>query len=178
LQNIRPAPHNSAMGWIFDVIAILALIASFIGGLKDGAVKTFFSLLALIIAIPLAGLSYHLLATVLSFLPGTNWENFLGFFITMVIIGIILHLIFLLPRKLIRKIWEKGCLFRLLGGVLNVFGTGIGLTVFAPVLRTYPIFDWLERWVINSGVMMWLVDKFGFVQSMLPEIFRQIATSV
>ena len=165
------------MHW-FDIIVIIILILTFIGGLKDGAIKTFFSLIALIIAIPLAGLSYHLLATLLSFLPGTNWENFFGFFITMGIISVILHLIFLLPKKIIQKIWKKGILFRLLGGVLNLFGATIGLTVFALVLRAYPIFDWLERWVSSSGVLMWLVDKFGFVQAMLPEVLQKAAPLV
>ena len=165
------------MNW-FDIVVIIILILSFLGGLKEGAVKNFFSLIALIIAIPLTGVSYRLIATILSFLPGTNWENFFGFFITMGIISVILHLIFLLPRKFIQKIWKKGCLFRLLGGVLNLFGAAIGLTVLTLVLRAYPIFDWLERWASSSGILMWLVEKFGFVQAMLPEIFKQAATLV
>ena len=160
------------MHW-FDIIVIIILILSFFGGMKEGAVKNFFSLVALLIAIPLAGLSYHLIATLLSFLPGTNWENFFGFFITMGIISVILHLIFLLPRKIIQKIWKKGILFRLLGGVLNIFGAGIGMAVFTLVLRAYPIFDWLERWVSSSAILMWLVDKFGFVQAMLPEALQK-----
>jgi uncharacterized membrane protein required for colicin V production len=168
------------MSWV-DIVVIIILILCFLGGLKDGAVKTFFSLVVLIIAIPLTGLSYHLITKILSFLPGTNWENFFGFFITIAIISAILHFISLLPRKFLQKIWKKGCLFRLLGGVLNVFGGTIGLTVFTLVLRAYPIFDWLERWVSNSGILMWLVDKFGFVQSMLPGILRnasQMATVI
>lgn len=160
------------MSWIVDVLVIIILILTLIGGLKEGAVKTFFSLIALIIAIPLAGLSYHLIAAILSFLPGINWENFLGFFITMGIISVILHFIFFLPRKFLQKIWKKGCLFRVIGGILNVVGACIGLTAFVLVLRTYPIFDWLERWVSDSGVLMALVEAFGFVQSMLPEVFR------
>jgi uncharacterized membrane protein required for colicin V production len=141
------------MSWVIDIIVIIILILSFVGGLKDGAIKSFFSLLALIIAIPIAGLSYLLLAAILSFLPGTNWENFFGFFITMGIISVILHLIFLLPRKFTQKIWKKGILFRLLGGALNALGACIGFTVFTLVLRAYPIFDWLERVVSGS----WLV---------------------
>lgn len=159
------------MNW-FDIIVIIILIITFLSGLKEGAVKNFFSLVALIIAIPLTGVSYHLIARILSFLPGTNWENFFGFFITMGIITIILHFIFLLPRKIIQKIWGKGCLFRLLGGVLNLFGAAIGLMVFTLVLRAYPIFDWLERWVSSSGILIWLVEHFGFVQVMLPEVLR------
>ena len=76
------------------------------------------------------------------------------------------------------KIWKKGCFFRLLGGVLNLFGAAIGLTVFTLVLRGYPIFDWLERWVSSSGILMWLVDKFGFVQAMLPGVFQKAAPIV
>ena len=49
------------MDWV-SIIAIIILILSFLGGMKDGAVKTFSSLVALIIAIPLAGLSYRLIA--------------------------------------------------------------------------------------------------------------------
>ena len=162
------------MNWV-DIVVIIILALSFVGGLKEGAVKSFFSLIALIIAIPLTGVSYRLIATILSFLPGTNWENFFGFCITMAIISVILHFIFLLPRKFIQKIWKKGCLFRLLGGILNAFGASIGMVVLALVLRAYPIFDWLERWASSSGILMWLVDKYGFVQAMLPEVFQKAA---
>jgi uncharacterized membrane protein required for colicin V production len=165
------------MNWV-DIIVIIILILCFLGGLKDGAVKTFFSLVALIIAIPLTGLSYHLISKILSFLPGANWENFFGFFITMAIISVILHLIFLIPRKFIQKIWKKGCIFRLIGGVLNFVNAIIGFTVFTLVLITYPIFDWLARWVSSSGILIWLVNSLGFVQSMLPEIFRKTSTLV
>ena len=165
------------MHW-FDIIVIIILILSFFGGMKEGAVKNFFSLVALLIAIPLAGLSYHLIATLLSFLPGTNWENFFGFFITMGIISVILHLIFLLPRKIIQKIWKKGTLFRLLGGVLNIFGAGIGLAVFTLVLRAFPILDWLERWVSSSGILMWLAENIGFVPAMLPEALQNVTPLV
>jgi uncharacterized membrane protein required for colicin V production len=159
------------MNW-FDIIVIIILVLSFIGGLKEGAVKNFFSLVSLLIAIPLAGLSYRLIASLLSFLPGTNWENFLGFFITMAIISLILHFVFFLPRNILQKIWGKGCLFRLVGGVLNFIGATIGFTVFALVLRAYPVFDWLERWVSGSGVLMWLVEHYGFVAAMLPEALK------
>ena len=88
--------------WV-NILAVLVLFFSFTGGLKEGAVKNFFSLIALIIAIPLTRVSYHLLATILSFLPGENWENFVGFFVTLALISIILYFVFLLPRKFIQK---------------------------------------------------------------------------
>ena len=165
------------MNWV-DIVVIILLILSFLGGAREGAVKNFSSLVALIIAIPLAGLSYRLIATILSFLPGVNWENFFGFFITCAIIIVILHFIFFLPRKFVGTIWKKGIIFRLLGGALNILSAIIGMVVFTLVVQAYPIFDWLERWVSSSGILTWLVDKFGFVQSMLPEVFQKTSTLV
>jgi len=162
------------MVWV-SLFAILVLILSFVGGLKEGAVKQFVSLAVLIIAIPLAGISYHLVATILSFLPGENWENFVGFFITLAVISVILHFIAFLPRKIVQKIWRKGLLFRLLGGALNTFNASIGMVVFTLVLLAYPLFDWLERAVAGSSVLSALVQALGFVQALLPGMFRDAA---
>ena len=161
---------------IVSIIAIIILILSLLGGLKEGAVKHFFNLLVVIIAIPLAGASYHLIAIVLSFLPGENWENFIGFFITFALISVIFHFVFFLPRRIIQKLCKKGILFRLLGGGMNIVNAGIGLTVFALVVGAYPIFDWLGRAVAGSGILMWLVGTLGFVQTMLPVEFQDTAT--
>lgn len=159
------------MNWV-DIVVIILLILSFLGGLKEGAVRTASSLVALLIAIPLAGLGYRLLASLLSFLPGDNWENFFGFFITMGIIIAVLHLIFFLPRKIIGKIWQAGVLFRVLGGVFNLAGAMIGMVVFTLVVQAYPIFDWLESWVSSSGILSALVTAFGVIKLMLPAAFK------
>jgi len=163
--------------WV-SILAVLILFFSLIGGLKEGAVKHFFSLIALIIAIPLTGVSYHLLANALSFLPRENWQNFVGFFITLALISIILHFVLLLPRKLSQKTWNKGVLFRLTGGTLNIFNAAIGLVVFTLLLQAYPIIGWLERVVTDSSVLTWLVVHLSFIQAMLPEIFQDAAIMV
>ena len=165
------------MIWV-NIFAVLILILSFFGGFKEGAVKQFFNLVVLIIAIPLTGISYWLIAKVISFLPGENWENFIGFFIALALISVIFHFVSFLPRKITQKIWKRGLVFRLLGGVLNVVNASIGMVVFTLVLLAYPIFDWLERWVAGSGVLASLVNAFGFVQAMLPEVFQNAATMV
>ena len=165
------------MMWV-SIIAVIILILSFFGGLKEGAVKQFFNLVVLLLAIPLAGFSYRLLAALLSFLPGENWENFFGFFIALALISVILHFIALLPRGIIQKIWRRGLFFRLLGGALNLVNASLFLVVFTLVLLAYPIFDWLERWVAGSSVLASLVEIFGFVQSMLPQVFQSAAMTV
>lgn len=157
--------------WV-SILAVLILLFSFIGGLREGAVKSFFSLIALIIAIPLTGVSYHILANILSFLPGDNWENFVGFFVTLAVISIALYFVLLLPRKFAQKAWNKGVLFRLIGGVLNILSAAVGMVVFTLLIQVYPIIRWLEQAVADSGILTWLVVQLGFVQAMLPDIFQ------
>ena len=164
------------MNWI-DVLAIILLIVVFIAGFREGAVKHFFSLIAVIIAIPLAGLTYRTVAGILSFLPGTNWENFLGFFICLGIFSLIIQAILYLPRRTVRRLWRNGPFYRPLGAGLNVLGTLIGLAVFVLVLEIYPIFSWLSSNVSESSVMSRLPDIFSFVQTMMPEIFRRTVTT-
>ena len=163
------------MMWV-NILVVLVIFLSFFGGLKEGAVKRSFSLLAFIIAIPLAGLSYRLMVTLLSFLPGENWENFFGFFITLGVISAILQLLFLLPRKLIHKAWHRGVLFRLAGGTLNIFNVAIGLVLFTFLIQAYPIIEWLAHVVHDSKALTWLVARMSFIVSMLPEVFQDTVT--
>jgi len=65
------------MIWV-NILAVLALFFSFIGGLKEGAVKNFFSLIALIIAIPIAGLSHRHWLLSSHFCPGRIGKTLLG----------------------------------------------------------------------------------------------------
>lgn len=164
--------------WLVSLFVVFILIVSLLAGLKEGAVRHFFNLVAVLVATYAAGLTYHLIAGLFSFLPGENWENFIGFFIAFGIVVALLHLAFFLPRRLINKMWKRGLLYRLLGGALNAANAGIGLTVFALVLNAFPIFDWLARWVAGSSLMSSLVSAFGFVQALLPGVFRAAATVV
>lgn len=158
---------------IINIIAILILFFSFVGGFIQGAVKSFFSLLALVIAIPIAGFFYPSMANLLSFLHSQNWSNFIGFFIILALTSIVLHFIFYLPRKLLEKIEVKGILWRSIGGILNLVGSAIGLVVFASVISAYPVWSWLQESFAGSGVITWLVSNLGFVQHLLPQIMRQ-----
>lgn len=161
-----------------SVIAALLLLFSIFGGLREGAVKQLFTLLATLIAIPIAGISYKGLAGILSFIPGENWENFVAFFIMMAVVSIVLYFVFLLPGRVLQKAWPGGLLFCVLGVIFSLVNTAIGMVVFALVLHAYPIFDWLERAVSGSVVISWLVSLFSFVQAVLPEALRQAVAMV
>ena len=165
------------MVWV-SLFVVFILLVSLLAGLKEGAVKHFFNLIAVVIAVFVAGLAYHLIAGLLSFIPGENWENFLGFFISFAIIIAILHLAFLVPRRLIQKVWKRGLLYRLLGGGLNVIGASIGLVVFALVVFAFPIFDWLARWMDGSSILSFIINNFNFVSDLLPEEFQAAATVI
>jgi uncharacterized membrane protein required for colicin V production len=157
---------------LISIIAGFILFFSFIGGFSQGAVKSFFSLLALFVAIPIAGLFYHAFARLLGFLPGQNWENLIGFFIVLGIASIILHFIFFLPRKIMENIWHKGLFFRLIGGFLNLLGAAISLVILTLVISAYPAWTWLEPAMNDSGVIIWVVNHLTAIQSMLPEVLR------
>lgn len=157
---------------IVSIIAALLLFFSLINGFKAGALKQGISIISLLIAIPLTGLCYNWLASLLSFIPGTNWENFLGFIITMGIIMVIFYFALLIPRRHFEKVWNEGPLFRMIGAALGFLGTAIGMVLFALVLNAYPIFDWLQRAVSGSAVISWLDSWLGFIQYMLPSVFR------
>jgi len=158
------------MIWV-DIIAVLILIFSFIGGLKEGAVKSFFALIAMFISIPIAGFIYGYFVAVLGFIPSDIWRNFIGFFAAFIIISVILAVIFLIPRHLLGGIWDKGILSPLLGGLFSLIGAGISLVLLRIVVHTFPIFDWLDYILVNSAVIGWLTTYLDFVRLMLPEVF-------
>jgi len=163
---------------VVSIIAALVLLFSIIGGLREGAVKPLFTLLATLIAVPIAGVSYQVLAGWLSFLPGQNWENFIAFFIMMAVVSIILYFVFIMPGRALKKAWPGGLSFCVLGAIFNLVNAAIGMVVFALVLNAYPIIDWLERVVGGSDVVSFLVSVFGCVQAVLPEVLRQAAVLV
>lgn len=156
---------------IVSIIAVILLILSLVNGFREGALKQAVSVISLLAAIPLAGLCYDWLASLFSFLPGTNWENFIGFFATMGIIMVAFYFVLFIPRKFFEKAWKGGLLFRAVGSVISFLGSAIGMVLFALVLDAYPIFDWLQSAVSGSGVINWLGSWLGFVQHMLPSVF-------
>jgi uncharacterized membrane protein required for colicin V production len=149
------------MGIIIDIIVALILIFSFLGGLKEGAVKEFFGLLAFIIALPLAGLCTGFISGWLSFVANDTWRSFLSFLLAMGIIVILLHLIFWFPRHLLDKVWSGGFVWNLLGGVFGLADAVLGLVLMVTLLGIYPVFTWLNAILGSSGILNWLVSSFG-----------------
>jgi uncharacterized membrane protein required for colicin V production len=163
------------MNWV-DILVIIVLVVSFIVGLRQGAANNLTNLIATIIAIPVTGLTYRWLAGLLSALPGVNWENFLGFYVTFGVVFAVVFLILHPLRKSLSATWNAGFLFRFFGGIILMLSCMVGFVALALVIGAYPIFDWLDRWLDSSVVIESLVRGFGFVGLMLPGVFRRAAT--
>ena len=163
------------MVWV-SVLAVLGLLFSIFMGLREGAVRHLFSLLATLIAIPVAGVAYKGLANILSFIPGENWEGFIAFFIMMAVVSIVLNFVFILPGRALKNAWPGGLFYCVLGAIFSLVNAILGIVVFALVLHAYPIFSGLEQAVSGSPVVSFLVSAFSCVQAVLPEVLRQAAT--
>jgi hypothetical protein len=156
---------------LVDIIAVLILIFSFVGGIKEGAIKSILSFIALMIAIPVTGATFFLLTTVLGFMTDTIWRNFLGFFGTFVIVSIILGILLWLPRHVFEKFWNGGCIFGFVGGLFSLVGAAVSLVLLKILVHAYPIFDWLDYVLTNSTVISTLNANLGFINSMLPQLY-------
>ncbi len=149
-------------GTIVDIIAVLILIFSFIGGLKRGALKEFFGLLALIVAIPLASLFYGYVISWIFFVGDSVWRPFLAFLITMGIIMVLLLLIFWIPRHFLDNAWDAGFFWSLLGGIFAILNSALGLVLLVSLIDIYPVLPWLDDIFSSSQVLNWLVNTIGF----------------
>ncbi len=150
-------------GIIIDVIVALVLFFSFIGGLKEGAVREFLGLLAFIIALSLTGAFTAYVWGWLSFVTDQLWRNFFTFLATMGIILIILHLVLLLPRVLLDKVWNGGFIWNVLGGIFGVVNTALGLVLMVILFDMYPVLGWLNDLLGASNLLNWLVSSFGSI---------------
>jgi len=155
-----------------DFIVALILIFSFIGGLKEGAVREFFSLVALIIALPVAGYFYGYLATWLTFMQDSNWRNIIAFLLMTGIITVILILIFMFPRHLLEKIWSGGCIWSVAGGVIGLVNSAVGLVVLVTLVEANPTAGWARDITLASNILNWLMSNLSPVAQLLPEALR------
>ncbi len=165
------------MIWV-EVIISLILIFSFIGGLREGAIRGFFSLLSLFICIPATGFLYIYLADVLTFIWSDNWRYFIAFMGVFIILSIVIALILLIPGRMLGMVWRRSPLQIILGGIFNLAASAISIVLFRIVVHAYPVFDWLDYALSGSVVVSWLTTYLGFIAMMLPEVFRHGASYV
>jgi hypothetical protein len=156
---------------ILNIMLGLILAISFVDGFGGGTIKNFFSFIVFVIAIPLTGISYLLIANALSFISGENWSHFIGFFITLALYSIIFHFVFFLPRKYAQFTFHEDIFMGIAGGLINVLKSTMGIVLLLLVFHAYPVVRGLEPVLMESSVLTWLLQHFHFVQLLLPETF-------
>jgi len=160
------------LGIAADIIVALILVFSFIGGLKQGAIKAFLGLLAFIIAIPLAGIFTPYISGWLSFVGDSDWRSLIALLLTVGIIIIVLHLVLWIPRTLLEKVWNSGFFWNLLGGLFGVMNSALGLVFMIKLLDIYPVLPWLDGFFAYSHVLNWLGSTIGANVSFLMQNIR------
>jgi uncharacterized membrane protein required for colicin V production len=146
---------------IIDIIVALILVFSFLGGLKQGAPREMFGLLAFVVALSITGAFSNYVFVWMSFASDHLWRSLLTFVATMAIILIIMHLVLLLPRHLLDKIWSGGFLWSALGGIFSLINSALGLVLTVLLLGIYPVLDWLSSLLAASSILDWLVSIAG-----------------
>ena len=76
------------MNWL-DIVIIIALLVSAVGGFMSGLIRSLFSLAGLIIGIILAGHYYTALAGYLTFISDQNAARIAAFVIILLAVGIV-----------------------------------------------------------------------------------------
>lgn len=151
----------SFAGIIIDIIVGLTLVLSFIGGLKRGAPRELFGLVAFLVALLLVGAFVVYVNVWLAFVPENLWRAFLTFLLTMAIILIVMSLVLLIPRHLLESVWNGGFVWSMLGGIFALLNNALGLATTLVVLDIYPVMPWLDDWLATSCILNWLLSSLG-----------------
>jgi membrane protein required for colicin V production len=156
------------MNWL-DILILITLAASVIGGLATGIVKGLVSLAGLMLGIFLAGLYYETVAGWLGFISNPDIAKTAAFIAIVVVVMIIAGLVGSLLHKLISAIM-LGWLDHLLGGVLGLL---IGAVSWGALLALWAKFFSADA-VSGSFMAKILLDKFPLVLALLPPSFDSV----
>lgn len=154
---------------IIDGIIGLLFLLTLVTGYREGLARSSSSLISSLLGFFFAGKTYSVMAGVLSFLPGTGWENFIGFFVVALFFNVVIGLILIPVRVRYDRKTEKSFSTNLAGSLIGVINLAIGLTVFALAVKVYPLTGLLEEVVNESSVFKELTGNFGFIRLLLSD---------
>ncbi len=154
------------MNWL-DIVILIVLAVSVIGGIKNGLIKSLFGLLGLIVGVVLAGRFYIALADYLTFISDANIARIAAFIIIFIAVGLIAALLGVIFTRIVSVI-TLGWINRLLGGVFGLF---MGAVSVAALLVVLVKFTGIGDFVSNSALATFLINKLPLVLAMLPKEF-------
>jgi membrane protein required for colicin V production len=156
------------MNWL-DIVLIIFLIISAIGGFASGLIKSLLSLIGLIVGVVVAGRFYIALADHLTFISSQDTARIVAFIIIFLVIIIVATILGIILTKLVSAIL-LGWLNRLLGAVFGVFTGAIFIGALLSVWAKYSGGDTIS----GSAIASFLLDKFPIILGLLPKEFDTI----
>ncbi|HSW58046.1 MAG TPA: CvpA family protein [Dehalococcoidales bacterium] len=157
------------MNWL-DIVILVFLAIAVIGGIKNGFIKSLFSLAGLIVGVVLAGRFYTTLAGYLTFIPDEKIASIVAFLIIFALVSLIAALLGMIFTRIASAIM-LGWLNRLLGGVLGLVLGAISIAVVLVILMK---FTGIGDFVSESFLASFLIDKLPLVLALLPKEFDVI----
>jgi membrane protein required for colicin V production len=158
------------MNWL-DILILITLVASVIGGLATGIVRGVVNLAGLVLGIFLAGMYYDTVAGWLSFIHNAAAANTVAFIGIIAVIMVLAGLVGGLLHKIISGIM-LGWLDHLLGAVLGLL---IGAVSWGALLAIWVKYFNADA-VSGSALAKILLDKFPLVLNLLPSSFDSVKT--
>jgi membrane protein required for colicin V production len=156
------------MNWL-DVVIIVTMVISFIGGFFTGLVRGLLSLVGMLAGIVLAGRFYPSVAGRLTFIHSENTANIVAFAIILAAVMIVFGIIATILHNALSAI-SLGCLDHFVGAVLGII---INALTWAALLALWARFFGSAA-VANSLIAGFLLDKFPVVLSLLPPDFQSV----
>jgi membrane protein required for colicin V production len=156
------------MNWL-DILIIVCLVASAIGGLKTGIIRGLSGFLGLILGIFLAGLWYERVGGWLGFIHNESIANVIAFILVLVVVMAVIGLLGSLLHKIASSIM-LGWLDHVIGGILGLL---IGAVAWGAFLALWVKF-FSNGIVGDSWLAEFLLDKFPLVLALLPASFDSV----
>jgi membrane protein required for colicin V production len=158
------------MNWL-DILILITLAASVIGGLATGIVRGVVNLAGLILGIFLAGRYSETVGGWFGFIHNTDVANSAGFIVIIAVVMILAGLVGGLLHKIISGIM-LGWLDHLVGGILGLL---IGAVSWGAMLALWvQYFPNSTGAVSGSALAKILLDWFPLVLALLPPSFDRV----
>ena len=158
------------MNWL-DIVIIIALILSLIGGLKAGLIASIFSIIGFVAGIFLAGQYYLPFANWMSIIPSETAARIIAFVIILAAVIVVATLIGKIVTWLLDKTVILGWVNHLGGAVLGVV---MGTFFIAVALAVYVRFFGIPDAITGSFLASQFLDKLSGVINVLPNEFQVV----
>jgi len=157
------------MNWL-DIVLLIVLVISFIGGIRSGLIKVLFTLVGGILGVVLAGQFSDRLGSKLTFISNASTANIVAYVFILMVVLIIFAILAFVIKKIASAVL-LGWVDKLGGGIL---GLVLGAIFLGAVLTMYLKYQGSNSAIEGSAISKFLVDKFPVVLGLLPSKFNSV----